>query len=601
MFNLARHITSFERALTFMKRLCYILAFSLIPFSFINGQTINNNGAYINVVGNSVIRAADFTNTSGGNVTNNGSIRLYGSYTNNATTQGDGLYTLMQRWINRGTFISGRSEVLFNGGLGQTVLSGGDPFFKLTINSSFNTVKNPSLLLEDDVVVTDTLEMVHGFIRTGSNVLYLSSLKSNSLRYRSTSNSRIIGDFKRGVGEKGTYLFPLGNDRNYDPITLMTNETPNSGTVLAQFFTSNPGADGLPIADPPVEVWNVDSYAYWRLTPGDYFISEDYNIEVTANGFRDTLFSSSRLIRRERGGLWSVDGTHVDADTINKIVRRANLETSLVPTRGTEFAIGRVRPRILEQPVDTAVCEGQNAFFKTSATGTRSLRYQWYKLVGGIGQQISRTDPHYSGVRTDSLTILNTTLDDIGYYFCLIRDRNNQTISTDTVYLHVGRVPIVTVTTSDQLNECSNIPIDDIIMHLSNYDEGTRFVWTRSTDSNITTDISETGTENDISAAIRGSFVNTSDNPITITFEIIPIGPAPTSCTGEPVYSNVTINPTPRLILADTTTFACYGTETAIELVSPTQMTTGSVVFDYSVTSENSTYLTGNWNPAYNQ
>ena len=202
MFNLARHITSFERALTFMKRLCYILAFSLIPFSFINGQTINNNGAYINVVGNSVIRAADFTNTSGGNVTNNGSIRLYGSYTNNATTQGDGLYTLMQRWINRGTFISGRSEVLFYGGLGQTVLSGGDPFFKLTINSSFNTVKNPSLLLEDDVVVTDTLEMVHGFIRTGSNVLYLSSLKSKSLRYRSTSNSRIIGDFKRGVGEK---------------------------------------------------------------------------------------------------------------------------------------------------------------------------------------------------------------------------------------------------------------------------------------------------------------------------------------------------------------------------------------------------------------
>ena len=323
MFNLARNIISFARAITLMRRLWCILAFSLISFSLINGQIINNNRAYINVVGNSDIKASTFYNSVGGNVTNNGTIHLSEDFINNGLTQGDGRYFFMGNWTNNGTFNSGRSDVIINGGNSQRIFSGGDPFFKLTVYHVQN-VKNATVTLDDDVVVTDTLELRNGMVQTRENTLYLSNLKSNSLKYTSTTSSHIIGNFKRGLGEEGSYLFPLGSIRTYNPITLTTNEVPDAGTVLGQFFTTNPGTDGLPIADPPVEIWDVQRFDYWRLTPGDYFISENYDVSVGTNGFTDTLFSSSRLIRRERGGPWTVDGTHVDADTINKIVRRAH-------------------------------------------------------------------------------------------------------------------------------------------------------------------------------------------------------------------------------------------------------------------------------------
>jgi gliding motility-associated-like protein len=125
-------------------------------------------------------------------------------------------------------------------------------------------------------------------------------------------------------------------------------------------------------------------------------------------------------------------------------------------------------------------------------------------------------------------------------------------------------------------------------------------VWNRSTDPGIITSIPVTGTANNIGDFLAGSFQNTTDVPITITFEIIPIGPAPTQCTGLPVYATITINPRPRVI--PVMKQMCYGESTSISLISPSTMTQDGVIrFDYNITATApSTVVGGNRTSASN-
>jgi gliding motility-associated-like protein len=74
-----------------------------------------------------------------------------------------------------------------------------------------------------------------------------------------------------------------------------------------------------------------------------------------------------------------------------------------------------------------------------------------------------------------------------------------------------------------------------------------------------------------IGAVFSGLFINTTDAPITVTFTITPVGPAPTYCTGIPVIATITVNPRPRVI--PLMSQMCYGDKTNITLVSPSTMT----------------------------
>ncbi len=92
-----------------------------------------------------------------------------------------------------------------------------------------------------------------------------------------------------------------------------------------------------------------------------------------------------------------------------------------------------------------------------------------------------------------------------------------------------------------------------------------------------------TGTANNIGDVLEGHFTNTTDAPLTVTFSITPVGPAPTFCTGVSITSTVTVNPTPRVIITDTISDICYGEQMSVLLTTPTVMTTGSIMFDYTV------------------
>ncbi|OFY57737.1 MAG: hypothetical protein A2Y87_09630 [Bacteroidetes bacterium RBG_13_46_8] len=560
-------------------------------------QVLNNEGAHITLTNNVFLFSRDVYNNTPGTLLNNGTINLDSNYTSTSATSGGGTFTLKGDWTNSGTFTPWlTSTVIFDGAANQSITrAGGENFRNFTIR---NTGIAPTNRIEifNDVEVLGTLTMETGNINAGTWIFYLSNPAAAALNHISTTGSRILGKFERGVDEIGNYLFPMGTPTYYNPANLRTNAAPTTGTILSEFFTLPPANVGFPIADPPVEIGRAYNDGYWSLTAKNGFAVTDFNVNLNATGFIDSIHDNTRLIKRVAGGDWVVDGTHQDADTVNSIVYRNDLGNGISAT-GTQFALGRARPRIVDHPNDTTVCEETYPFFKVIATGSKAFKYTWYKVASPTDIEILNSNPHFSGARTDSLTILGAVLADTGYYYCIVRDRFGNHTRTDSAHLTVKKIPVATVSPDIQSDECSNINFDPIILGLTYWDDpGTTFLWERDEPSGIITTVPIAGSALNIGDVITGSFTNITDSPIKITFLITPVGPTPTYCVGSPVPAVIWVNPTPRVIPINVKPAICNNTSTEITLTTPTAMTKGGIVFDYTV-SLSSVDLTGSTAP----
>ena len=176
---------------------------------------------------------------SGGIILNNGNLYLSGSYSNNATTDGNGIYQLGGNWTNTSIFIPGSSTVIFNGSDNQTITkTGGETFYNLSVQNT-GAASLKYLGLASNVSILGTLTMSLGNIDAGSYLLYLVNPLAAALNYASTTGSRVLGKFERGVGEQANYLFPLGTASYYNPANLKVNLLTSSGSILSQFFASD--------------------------------------------------------------------------------------------------------------------------------------------------------------------------------------------------------------------------------------------------------------------------------------------------------------------------------------------------------------------------
>lgn len=570
-------------------RFILFAAFMLSPFTSIHAQVINNYGAAINITPGAAVVTKDMTNTSGtfnALFRNNGTINLSGDYTNSISsmTEGSGTYRLGGNWTNNGIFNHDLSTVVFNGPAEQLITKPSpETFYNLSIENSGTSLAN-TVRLVNTVQVMRTLYLKSGNVTaTGGVKLFLWYGTPTALVYTSTDSSKIYGLFERGVWQAGNYLFPLGNITRpafYNPATLITNVTPSvAGSVLSEFLPSpTPIQIVPPLVDPPVEVDSVYSAGYWSMTARNSFSISSYSVALDAAGFTnsiDTVRDITRVIKRDGGADWELDGVHSDAT--GNVVKRNNLSGN-ISTAGTDFALARANPLIVVHPVNDTVCEMTYPTFTVVATGAGPLTYLWYKDGAPI-----LSSPHYTGNRSATLVINEAVLSDAGNYYVVVRDRyRNTTISTSAT-LVVNKIPIARVTPDTLGHECSEVPFDDIVLTLDYYNVGTTFAWSRTTPAGIITSIPVTGTENNIGDVLAGQFQNITDAPITITFEVIPIGPAPTYCTGLPKYATVTVNPRPRIIpLIDQ---MCYGEYTNITLVSPSTMTQPGVIqFNYNIT-----------------
>lgn len=599
-----RHIMHQDRREngTFIKR-AIILWCALM---FFNGSTtfaqvITNQGAAISLTPGIVVGSKDLFNNTGGNLLNDGTLNLSGNFTSTANTTGNGLYRLGGNWTNTsGFFAPGTSTVIFNGLADQIITrNSGEAFYNLSIFNS-GTAPSNRIRIANNVTVSGTLTMSTGNIDAASYILNLSNQAAASLNYTSNSGSRIFGNFERRIGETtGTYLFPLGTIRYYNPANLKINNLLSPGSVLTHFDTiPAPGNTGLPLPDPPVEIAETYPGGFWNLTSKNSFSSDNYNINLNFTGFKDTVWSTTRIVKRNNGGNWIVDGTHQVVDTVKNIVYRNNLNDG-ISTSGTQYALGRAHPLITSHPVSLIVCENTNPVFSVTATGAAPLTYRWYK--DGV---LITNGPGYSGNRSPNLTVINVDLSDAGTYYCIVRDRYGNTTQSLSATLIVNKIPVATVSVAQQPHECSNIAFDNIVLGESYGVPGTTYAWTRNVPAGIITTILPSGTAPNIGDFLGGAFTNISNAPITITFNITPIGPAPTYCVGLPIQSSVVVNPTPRVIPLNAKPEICYGGTTNITLTTPTQMTQGNVTFDYTValsgTPGQLTYGPGGFNPRVN-
>jgi gliding motility-associated-like protein len=583
-------IISFAKSLIV---LCLVaLIFSQNPLV---AQVISNTGAAVSVTPGIVVNSKDIDNTSG-SIGNYGIINLTGNYTSTATTTGNGTFRIGSNWTNTGGTFSGLSTVIFNGSDNQAIIrAGGETFYNLSIENS-GAAAAKSVDLSNNVTVTGILSMHLGNVNTAANVLLLSNQVSSSLNYTSVTGSRIFGKFERGINETGTYLFPLGTSSNYNPANLITNSVPSPGTVLSEFLTSPaPGNVGLPVPDPPVEVDSAYVDGYWSLTAANGFSIGDFSINLKGTGFTsEPIRDITRIIKRTNGGNWFIDGTHSDASGV--VVYRNNLTGNISSTgSGTQFALGKANPLITSHPVSLVVCEKTNPVFSVTATGTAPLTYIWYK--NGIA---ITNGPHYSGARTNTLTIINAVLSDAGSYYCVVRDRDRNTTTSNSATLTVNKIPVATVSQPAQNHECSGIAFDNIVLGESYGVPGTTYIWSRTNPTGITSPVPLSGTALNIGDALSGFFTNTTDAPIVITFTITPVGPNPTYCVGIPITATVTVNPTPRVI--PVMSQICYNGTTSITLISPSTMTQQGVIrFDYNITATAPPAIVGgNRTPAFN-
>jgi gliding motility-associated-like protein len=558
--------------------LCF--AFMFLPSTTIKAQVISNNGAAVTITTGIVVETKDAENTGPGIISNDGTFSLSGNYTSNATTSGNGLFRLGGSWTNSGgIFIPGSSTVLFNGSGDQLITRTGGESFRNMIVANSGAPSSKSVKISNDVDILGTLTMSLGNIDAGTYLFYLTNQAVAALNYTSVTGSRVFGKFQRGINETGTYLFPLGTSAYYNPAKLTTNNVVAAGSVLSQFITSPPpGNTGLPISDSPVQIWETYPDAFWRLTSNS-FSTSDFDLNLNATGFADTVRSITRLIKRISGGNWTVDGAHVVADTAGNVVYRDNLSGNISPL-GSEFALGRTRPLITVHPVSQTLCEAPtDAVFSVMATGAYPLTYRWYH--DGV---VIENGVHYSGARTNTLTVNDLVLSDAGTYYCIVSDRYKQKTQSNSATLVVNKRPVATATPAIQPDECPNIAFDNIVLGETYGVPGTSYVWTRDNPAGISSAIPMTGTAANIGDVLAGMFNNTLDAPITVTFIITPVGPAPTYCTGlQPVEAKVTVNPTPRVVPLNVKPEMCFGAAVNITLTTPTVMTQGQIMFDYTV------------------
>jgi gliding motility-associated-like protein len=570
----------------------------LIISQYLQAQVINNNGAQVNVTTGIFVTSKDAENNAGGTLQNDGNLNLLGNYTNNATTNGNGTFQLGGNWTNTSIFVPGSSTVIFNGSDDQFITrSGGETFFNLSVANSGAPSKY--VKFPNNVFVFGTLTMSLGNIDAGTFLLYLVNPAAAALQHSSTT--RILGKFERMINETATYLFPLGTPSYYNPANLTTKSILSNGSVLSQFFAAVPGNNGLPVQDitvPPDSSVIIDkafSGGYWRLTPNS-FSSNDFNINLDGDGFKaalDTVRDVTRVIKRTIGGNWIVDGTHQNGT--GTVVYRNDLALDLAPA-GTEFALGQQRPLITVHPANVTQCEHTNAIFSVTAEGAMPFTYRWYK----DGALITNS-ADYSGARTSTLTVIdiNVGVDD-GNYLCIVSDRYRYGTTSNSASLKVMKIPVATLTNSNQPHKCSNLAFDNVVLGLSRYDNpGTTFVWSRDNPTGITSAIPMSGTYTNIGDFISGSFDNSTDAPVTVTFTITPVGPNPTFCAGIPVTATIRVNPHPRATPLNNLPAICTGTSTDIVLKTPTTMTQGVIDYDYKITKTDAT-ITGNTASAFN-
>ncbi|HPJ60174.1 MAG TPA: DUF2341 domain-containing protein, partial [Bacteroidales bacterium] len=289
-----------------------------------------------------------------------------------------------------------------------------------------------------DVTVKRILTMTSGNITTGPHLLLLTNADQNALNYTSGT---VIGRLERFINAtSASYLFPVGRTIQTQSLSVDFNNL-TTGSLLVEFISGDPGISGLPVTEGGYTFDNVFTTGYWSALAKNSLASTNYDVELDASGFSTyTIQTYTRLLKRtETVGSWILDGTHLNA--AGSTVRRTGMNGIFSSGTGTQFGIAGSGPRITSQPLSHDICDNSvSTTFNITATGIPTLTYQWYKEPSVLLSDGAK----YSGTGTNIIVINNIVPGDAGDYYCIVTDGSAQTARSNSAYLTVNPLPIVT-------------------------------------------------------------------------------------------------------------------------------------------------------------
>ncbi len=279
---------------------------------------------------------------------------------------------LAGNWHNLGGIFNAQSGTVVLNGTGDQYIYGQETFFNLVDNSGGN------LIMDNDLTATNNLSMSGGNIDPQLNTLILGTGVGNPGSLTHTSGT-VLGRMMRWITSTGTpYLFPVGSIGNHRPANLTFTDLA-AGSLMVGFVDGNPGPAGLPLSEGTVSITNQYTEGYWDLLPQNGLVTNDFNLRLTAANFMSyTIIPGTRIIKRNNGGSWLLDGNHSFA--MSPDLFRDNM-TGGISLPGTQFGIGHVVciGLSIDRVITDASCFGGNdgAIDVTVNGGTAPYNYSW--------------------------------------------------------------------------------------------------------------------------------------------------------------------------------------------------------------------------------
>ena len=199
-------------------------------------------------------------------------------------------------------------------------------------------------------------------------------------------------------------------------------------------------------------------------------------------------------------------------------------------------------PDVVATNASQTICSGESIATIALSGNVASSVFNWTR-----NNTASVTGIPASGSGSISGVLTNTTALPVLVTFTITPTSNGCNGTPITATVLVNPIPIVNATNPTQIR-CSGVAM--ATMALSGTTPGSTFNWTRDNTVDVT------GIANSGSGNISGTLVNTTNSPVTVTFTITPTA---NSCDGNPINTNVTVNPTPDVAATNSSQTICSG------------------------------------------
>lgn len=260
--------------------------FFALSLSFFSQAQMTNNGATLSISTGTIVQVnSDFTNKSGSNLVNNGTLNIKGNLTNDQTMN-----------------VASSGVLKLEGTVSQTV-SGSAPYFAkdVVFNNASGITISKSLKADGEIKFQNGL-----IVASNSSEPVVFSANATVSATNAPSDASHINGYviKEGTG---AFVYPIGDDTRYQPVGV--NLTANGSGLKAKYNATDAGA--VPLSG---SLLSYNNQEYWDLTPTTSAIGK---VTIYWDDYKNPPITniSDLLVAHQTGGSWISEGATVIAGT----------------------------------------------------------------------------------------------------------------------------------------------------------------------------------------------------------------------------------------------------------------------------------------------